>query len=351
MKTLSLLGLSFALAACGAVPEVIEPGNWDLLPPQYLSHETTEDGAISVQFDEEVFAERQDFQHNVGIAAVSTDETTCVVTLASPLPPGEESVLEGMVTDQRGNGLLFFLVVAGRNPMVPSLIINEFTPRGSSSHPDKVELRALDAGNLAGVNLLLGTPEDHTDRYVFPDLDVVAGDYIVLHCRVPDSDDPPEDELADRTASTALDTHPDAWDLFWVGGPGLSGNNGALCLSAALHGPVLDAVLYSNRRSDSDTDYDGWGSARLRDQATWLGDQGHWTVAGAAAAPRGRDRLVLLHGDAVAVPLPRRGWTPTPATDWHVVPTSTYSFGEVNSDAGVSVTGGRSANRGVHLSG
>ena len=68
--------------------------------------------------------------------------------------PGKKTELKGRVNDWIGNSLTFTLGLWGYNPNLPTLLINEFTTKGSGNNPDRVELLVL-KGNLAGITLLM----------------------------------------------------------------------------------------------------------------------------------------------------------------------------------------------------
>ena len=111
------------------------------------------------------------------------------------------------------------------------------------------------------------------------------------------SGDPGEvDETLDMAGSAGLDASPSAFD-FWVpGGDGLGGNNGVLSLYERPGGAMLDGVLYSNRTSESDELYGGFGTADTLFRARELVSDGGWKIAGEQRRPRGRCQSRGEHG-------------------------------------------------------
>jgi len=139
------------------------------------------------------------------------------------------------------------------------------------------------------------------------------------------------DELSDPAASGGLDACATAWD-FWVhGGDGLPGNNGVVSLYARPGGPVLDGVLYSNRTAAADTLYLGFGSREAMERALELAADGGWVTEGETVRP---EDAVNPEGSTATRSLcrDRAGADTDSAPDWHIVPTSGFSFGAENSD-------------------
>jgi hypothetical protein len=237
--------------------------------------------------------------------------------------------------------------VYGYNPDVPAILINELTTQGSGSHPDVVELRLTSGGNLGGLTLYAGAPGEHDGHIVFPSLELPADAYVVVHFK-PEGIPEELDETTDPAASGGLDATDSGWD-FWVdGGSGLSGNNGAVSLYNQPGGRLLDAVVYSNRTSDSDERYRGFGSKSALAMVDRVAADGGWAPSGAApedgspaaagspAAPvQLRPEDAVDPEDSTATRSMSRGSdgadTDT-AADWHITPTSGYTFGGPNTD-------------------
>ncbi|HAK47482.1 MAG TPA: hypothetical protein DCO79_16375, partial [Spirochaeta sp.] len=98
-------------------------------------------------------------------------------------------------------------------------------------------------------------------------------------------------------------------------------------------GKLIDAVLYSNRTSSSDENYDGFGSSRMLDKAVQIVTEGGWTASGDEGKPRPEDGI--NPDDSTATRSICRSSEPVDSdskTDWHIVPTSNSTFGEINTD-------------------
>jgi len=238
--------------------------------------------------------------------------------------------MEAVVRDEYGNTLTFVAAFYGYNPSVPRMVINELTVRGSTTHPDMVEIKALTDGNMGGVVLYQGTPSSFTDRLVFPGLEIRAGEFVVVHFK-PQGLPEETDEITDPGVSGGLDATPEAYD-FWVpDGSGISGNNGVVSLYVCPGGPLVDGVLYSNRTSDSDTRYAGFGTRAVLERARELVDDQGWLIDGEAVRP---EDAMNPEGSTATRSICRssRSTDTNTAADWHIVPTRGASFGAENTD-------------------
>ena len=125
-------------------------------------------------------------------------------------------------------------------------------------------------------------------------------------------------------------------------GKGLSGNNGVLSLYDRPGGKCLDGVLYSNRTSQSDELYRGFGSEETLNRAEELVLAGGWKPAGARVSP---EDAVNPEGSTGTRSICRSSGSADTdsAEDWHIVPTRKATFGAENSD---EVYGVRERSRG-----
>ena len=261
--------------SCAPLPPIPFVTDADVSPPVITSLGFAGPLALEIGFNEPARVVGDPIVSAGVVLEETVQEVDAVLAFRFEHPPSaaEEHTIEAQVADEAGNHLRFLAHFHGLNALMPAMIINEFTTQGSGSHPDLVEIRVLTDGNLAGATLYEGTPTNWEQRYVFPDLDVVAGDYLVVHFR-PEGLPEEVDELVDRTASGGFDATPEGWD-FWVsGGSGLSGYNGAITLCENPLGGYLDAVLCSNRTSASDEHYRGFGSRDVMERADELAAAG-----------------------------------------------------------------------------
>jgi hypothetical protein len=318
------------LAACGPLPwpRGTEP---DLRPPGIEGVSATGSESLVVAFDEEaeLDAGTLRIEPALEVRGVSPPGRTVTVGVATQVP-GREYRLEATARDDRGNSTTFLAEFHGFNPRVPRVIVNEFTPRGSTDHPDLVELKVLTDGDMGGLVLYAGTPSNFEARLVFPSFEVRRGSFVVVHCR-PTGDPAEVDETGDPGASGGIDASPTARDFWLRGASGLGGNNGVISVYERPGGPIGDGLLYSNRTSDSDDRYRGFGSADMLERAEELAHDGGWRIAGDLVAPEdgispeGSTATRSLCRSSTSEDTDGRG-------DWHVVPTRGSTFGAENSD-------------------
>ncbi len=329
---LFLPALILAILSCTPPETGKTDGEIDLIPPVLDSLAVTGPRTLELTFDETPRVEAASCQVTPELSCrdVTVDGRMVTVTLNGDQAAGREYSLRLAVRDAAGNGLWLLARFYGFNPSPPRLLINEFTTRGSSTHPDLVELKVIEGGNLGGVTFCHGSAALFAFRFVFPPLTVAAGDFILLHAK-PEGLPEEIDETDRPDSSGGRDASPAARD-FWVrDGAGLSGNNGALTLYASPDGRLLDAVLYSTRTSDSDTAWRGFGSYDLREQADEISAARAWLVSGTQAAP---EDAVNPDGSTATRSVCRSSAsTDTDGRDdFHIVPTRMASFGRENSD-------------------
>lgn len=314
-------------------PEESPAEEVDLLPPQFIRMTQPQANQVVIECDEPVDPEDSEVTLSGGLAPLTLEERPAgglIINLEGTQTPGVRYDLEALLDDGKGNSLSLIASFYGWNGEIPELLINEVTTQGSGTHPDCVEILALEGGNLAGVTFFEGDSLDYDEVFVFPELILSAGDYVILHCK-PQGIPEEQNENGDKSASGGLDASDKAWDFWIPEGSGLSGNNGVLTLYTNPGGDCLDALLYSNRTSASDENYRGFGSTRLMNQADRLDEGGHWAAGGERIAPEDGvnpdDSTATRSLCRTAQPADTNG-----AGDWHITPTSGSTFGEANTD-------------------
>lgn len=310
--------LIYSLSGCEAQPQQelynVLLGT-DHYSPILLDAYATGRYTAEYRFDEMIFCTKSHFNvessdtDSQRIVSVHPYGETVTLEFSSPLVPGRRTQVRGTVADRAGNSLSFSVGVWGYNDRIPTLLINEFTTKGSSANPDRVELLALSDGNLAGVTLYHGMPDIFDTETVFPSWEVSAGDYLVI------------------VFGNQPETLPKGW--LWGGYVGLGANNGVVSLASRPQGDLIDAVLYSNRTSDSDENYNGFGTRKVQLWAQSLEASGHW--ASLPVIPE--SGVDSTHSTATRSFCRTEGEADTDSrNDWHIVPTRGATFGEKNSE-------------------
>ena len=274
-------------SCCGPIPDYRGFASGDVYPPVFLGIAPVSPSELVINFDSKVALPEDAFKlvPHLGRHTAISQGSKVSIMLEDNQVPGRRYRLEGFVKDESGNSMSFITEFYGFNPTVPGVVINEFTTQGSGKHPDLVEFFITESGDMAGMAFYHGVREDFSTMYVFPQLKVRAGDYVLLHCK-PQGIPEEIDESLSITESGGYDASDLAWDLWLKGGTGLSGNNGVISVYKNPGGEIADAVLYSSRTSESDSNYCGFGSASLLSQAQKLAELSAWSYSGEAISPK-----------------------------------------------------------------
>ncbi len=329
-----LLFISASCQSCGPVVDLRDFSDADLFPPVIENITAVDEFSIKLDFNEKAsISTGAEIRPSLGELSIAETETSLIIRFSNPQSAGVLYTIDGEVSDSTGNRMNFLIPFYGYNPDLPGLLINEFTTQGSSTHPDIIELLITSDGNTAGLWIVEGTTDYPEESITLPPCAVKSGDYILIHFK-PQGVTAEIDEAGDNIGlSGGYDATETARD-FWVpGGTGLSGNNGVLAVYSSPGGLLIDGVLYSNRTSASDDTYSGFGSTAMLQKAVQLTEQGGWTGTGSEGLPRPEDGI--NPDDSTATRSICRNAEPVDtgtAADWHIVPTSSYSFGTENSD-------------------
>ena len=252
----ALLTLALAIA-CAQPEEELKLINVfldkDNKPPVLLAVNSVASSIIRLDFDEQIKVYGKSFSPYTARA----DGKSVYVTLNSSLEGGTQTQLTGRVQDYYGNTTGLAVNVWGFNPNLPKMVINEFTTKGNDDNPDRVELLALTSGNLAGMALYNGIPDDYDAMYVFQDIDISAGDFVVVAF---------VDEEYEKDTTKA--------NYFCVSEKLLPNDNGILVLASSPSpgAEILDVVIYSKYKEDQEY----FGTNALKQRVQWALTNGTW---------------------------------------------------------------------------
>ncbi len=150
------------------------------------------------------------------------EETEILFVLEQQMEIGQLYQLYAQVRDSVGNTLTLAVPFTGFNSRVPELMITEIqTESVSQNKAEKtsgtyrnefIELLVLKSGNLAGLELCSGY-DGEAKKYVFPAIEVTAGEVFVVHMRNRGNGCISE-EGDDLTLATASYTSPEIRDLW-----------------------------------------------------------------------------------------------------------------------------------------
>jgi len=332
LETISAILLFIIITGCGPLEDYRQFTDRDIRPPMFIGMGTLNATTLELKFSEEIEVSAEDLfiDPAIEVSSITVEGDRMEISFVDAMETGGLFKIEITVSDLTGNSLTLLSDFYGFNSNIPEIIINEFTTQGSTTNPDKVELLVLSDGNTAGICIFEGTDTNWDQRKILPAIIVSTNDYIIVHFK-PQGIDEETDETVSKDISGGLNVHPDAWDLWVNGGSGLSGNNGTITLFTNPMGNLIDGILYSNRTSTSDVNYRGFGSTSVMNKADRLFELDGWTANGELISPE--DAIDPEDSTATRSMCREIAFIDTDSKeDWHIVPTSTASFGEVNSD-------------------
>lgn len=277
----------------------------DRIPPRLTDLRAVSATEVQAVFDEPVTISVNDSPYSCTSSA-----NTVTFSLGFVLDAGRSVEIRATVRDEWSNSTSFSGTVFGYNPDVPALLITELTTTGSAKSPDCTELYCLTDGNLCGVCLYDGLPDEYNFRFVFPSASVRKGDYIVI-------------EWEGKGNSTVGNVH------FF--GAGLDTNpsqyNGlqALSVSPSPGADVMDCVLYANHAGVA---YERFGSAKNLRRATKAVERGLWRAGGEITGLCAVDASKTSATRSIARIWPYQD-TDT-AYDWYITATGGCTFGAAN---------------------
>ena len=325
----AVLALAGTLSAgCSGVPDLpaMIGGDWE--PPMLTGVEAVDERTVAMAFDEPVSLGEVVIDPPRTVQDAEWQEDALLLRFATPLAAGELYWVDARVEDRAGNMSTVLVSVYGLNPNLPRVLINEVVCEGSGNHPDWVELAILEDGNVGGLTLYEGSPNTWDSRFVFPQMEVSAGDMAIVHFK-PQGIPEEITETEDPSASGGLNAHPAAWDMWVSDGDGIPNTTGALSLTPFPGGPVIDAFLYSTKTYEADDPLRGFGRASQVAMMEEIVAAGGWVVAGDSIVPEDTFNPEESTATRSINRTPGREDTDG-ASDWHIGPTSSASPGYPN---------------------
>ena len=213
---------SVAPVSCKITEQGVKVISGDYVPPVLNSFEVKDENTLILEFSEKVFVKGyvisvqvddlfDSMEHSATIdlspaierasgvyglvpGNVSTDDSGCIltVTLENQMEVGQGYEFYSQVEDICGNTLTLAVPFTGFNSRIPQLVMTEIQTESVSQNKTEknagtyrnefVEFLVLKSGNLAGLELCSGYDGD-AKKYVFPPLEVTAGQVFLVHMR------------------------------------------------------------------------------------------------------------------------------------------------------------------------
>jgi hypothetical protein len=330
--------LPFSSISCTATADSTKVLDGDFTGPELLDFSPNTNRVLTLKFSEAVTVEninvvREDTDTVIQDVVRNETEDQAVVELelSEPTLLGKPYRVSGIVIDNAGNSLDFSIAFSGYNNDVPHLVLSEIRSIYQKPKCEFIELYALTGGNLAGVTLYNAYGGvDYV--YEFPEVQVKAGEYIVVHYRtVLDTDETPEmfvDETGtDLLASISKESTPGR--DFWVDTTTakIGKKTDVILLRERAGGTLIDAFLYCESGKT-------WNDAML-DAAQEAFDNGLWPDGANAGAAFVADsvtatRTISRQNINALISSPKTAECGKQV--WLLTNTSTASPGKENSD-------------------
>lgn len=180
------------------------------------------------------------------------EETAVIIHLSTPTEIGKDYEVFGVVEDRIGNSLTFTSSFAGFNSSIPKMIMTEVQikyGKGSSGgnaiyRGEYVELMALEAGNLIGLEIISASDGD-SKKYQFPNVEVEKGEIILVHLRTAGEGCVNEtDDLDAATAPHSKSQVRDLWDENTTAH--FNDSSDVIILRNRVDGSIMDGVMYAS---------------------------------------------------------------------------------------------------------
>lgn len=182
------------------------------------------------------------------------DETgkNTTIILGDETRVGGNYVFNAVITDLSGNSVEFQQDFIGFNENPAVLIISEIRTKSDSSKKisDFVEFYCLKGGNTHGLKLCSSAKGENYD-YIFPAIDVKAGEYITLHNKTFDEEKALNEFGDDLTLSAAEESCGTARDLWRNGTDSVIGAaSDVLILKNFSTGQIYDGIPYCKSETE-----------------------------------------------------------------------------------------------------
>jgi len=247
------------------------------LPPTFIQFKTLPQNEVVFEFSGPVSFVSLRLDPDLGFEMIEEGGSEIVIKLTGDLVPGLSVEADLLVIDEYENFINEQVSFTPRNNRVPRLQINELYTEYSKPKVEFIELKMLSSGNLYALRVFAAGNNKAPLIYEFEPVEVLEGDYVVIHLRKPEASCVDEYDLLNESGGTF--SSPTARD-FWI-----SGTNKLLHKTDAVYvldqdDKILDAVMLSESPSAS------WDKSYFTEAANFLLSQDAWkSPAGAASSP------------------------------------------------------------------
>jgi hypothetical protein len=237
--------------------------------PVFLSCKAVSEKEIDFLFSLPVKVKALHFSPDIQQDGIENGSTVRVSISGGP-GPGELVTADLLAEDNNGNTINVLVSFRTRNNRLPSLLINELRTEYSKLKGEYIEIRAIEAGNLGALRVIVAGNYKDPLIYEFPSIEVAKGEYITLHLRTTEESN--RDELGSSLEeSGGADSSPIARDFWIPGSAKLLHKTDAVYLLDQDDG-VADAVMLSESADPWwKKDYFAEAAEFLYNAAAWKG--------------------------------------------------------------------------------
>jgi len=246
-----------------------------VLPPvaEFLSARFVSGTEIEFEFSSPVTVLSLSFEPSVEVDSVE-EGSTVRVSLEEEAAPAMQLMVEIIAEDEWENTINVEVPLISKNSRVPELQINELRTEYSKPNAEYIEFKIITDGNLGALRVFAAGYYKNPMVYQFSPVEVIAGEYVVLHMRT--LDDECVDEYGENLdESGGADSCPTARD-FWIPGTSKLLHKTDAVYVLDQDDNVLDAVMLSVVPDPS------WGKTYFTEAAEFLFNKGAW------ASPSGK---------------------------------------------------------------
>ncbi|MBO4404757.1 MAG: hypothetical protein J5780_05435 [Treponema sp.] len=267
---LPALGIVFAVLfsvnsfSCRSPQDGLICLNGDYSVPKIQEYRVLSPDSLSLSFsspvslaDVEVCDDGEKFSSAV---TFSSDGKDAIINFNFNTETGKEYLLEGTVSDERGNSLTFSLPFKGYNSQPAKLLISEVRNAYGTTTSHKVtthktefaEFYVLEGGNLSSLSVM-SAADGKEKSYDFPLVEVQKGEYITVHMRRPSQNEKYpydteglEDETGtDLTLSTHTDSCETGRDLWSLNEKSVFADSDIIFLYDNQEQKIVDSLLFA----------------------------------------------------------------------------------------------------------
>lgn len=327
MRKLICIFLSLMVVSCDNIENIVSYDR-DLKPPAIRNLLVESNKSIIINCNETIYFIEKAYLSREGIEIESCEllDNSLKLNFETDMTPGKEYCSEFKIEDKNGNSLSFIAKYYGYNGDIPGLLINEFICKGTKSNPDKIEILVKKAGSMAGVTVFNGVSSDYDSKFVFPDIYVNKGEYIVLRAV---SEKYPDEFIETDNINVVNDKKfiKGVRDIR-TSNFSLSSTNGVISLYTEPFGSIIDAVVYSKNRNNEEKKNRNFGLKKTVDRVDIIGNSNEWEYASGCIFP---DDTISIEKSTTTRSLNRKSELDTNSeNDWYTVPTMKSTFGFIN---------------------